>query len=414
MAVESQEGYCHRLKVLGPRSALPIYALTGLRLARQSFLRKKKEWGQGKNLLYYLNNLNIINASSKFNFFEAGVIMYLYKRLCIFMSIMSFISVYGADAGDENYEGHGREKRSFQADELPVQSLSSKVQKTVEVGNVFKPNSSDYCYDVSKLPAHTFNSMGLSGIYNDLTKRLSEQKRKMIDHDGPMPIEDLHRDVDIHRGSQSLIKMGPSKLNEQSEAVAAMLRWQRDCREYPKAFLSSPRDSTVTKLSTYLIGMIHHAKEDIKIACFHLTLYPVARALVERKNDGVTVELLTNEDQGSDKPGTVDGVNLMRKEGICIRCLQRSLQKPYPPSLHSKFFIFKNILGKQLVVTGSYNPTPNADANEWNDICISEGKAIYDQYITQFNKIKEHCLKIEQDFELTKKNNSISQSILGR
>ncbi len=158
--------------------------------------------------------------------------------------------------------------------------------------------------------------------------------------------------------------------------------------KFPQVFFSAdpynrPAD-TRPDLSLIIAGLIKNEKEKIYVCCFHFTLGSLGEALVEQKDKGVSVEIITNQSQGS-KPQDKFIITKLQESGIPVL----SPQNDKFEQMHHKFFIFqKNLLDKRLLVIGSYNPTKHGNTNSWDDIMILDDPVIIDQYLARFEEVK--------------------------
>lgn len=154
--------------------------------------------------------------------------------------------------------------------------------------------------------------------------------------------------------------------------------------QFPQVLFSAPRDRLSISLDLPLEALIMAEKEQIRACCYHLTRYNIARALVDKKREGIKVDLVTNRNQGENNP-VLHSLKHIVENGISV-CAPHSI--PYEMN-HHKFFIFSNnILNKKLVWTGSYNPTGYANNNAWDDVTISDDGRTNQQYINRFNEVK--------------------------
>lgn len=138
-------------------------------------------------------------------------------------------------------------------------------------------------------------------------------------------------------------------------------------------------------LKDILIALIKNEQEEIYISSFHLTLGSVGQALVEQKDKGVVVQVITNQlDKNNPKLWMLPAE--LQYQGISVV----SPQNDNFEQMHHKFFIFKkNLLGKSLLVTGSYNPTGHSDTHSWDDIIIIDDQDMINTYLERFNEIKK-------------------------
>jgi len=138
-------------------------------------------------------------------------------------------------------------------------------------------------------------------------------------------------------------------------------------------------------LKDILIALIKNEQEEICISSFHLTLGSVGQALLEQRDKGVVVQVITNQlDQNHPKLWMLPAE--LQHQGISVL----SPQNDKFEQMHHKFFIFKkNLLGKSLLVTGSYNPTQHSDTHSWDDIIIIDDQEMINTYLERFNEIRK-------------------------
>lgn len=138
-------------------------------------------------------------------------------------------------------------------------------------------------------------------------------------------------------------------------------------------------------LKDILIALIKNEQEGIYISSFHLTLSSIGKALLEEKNKGVVVQAIVNQPEKGN-PGLWSLPAELQHQGISVL----SPQNDRFEQMHHKFFIFKkNLLGKSLLVTGSYNPTSHSDTHSWDDIIILDDENIINRYLERFEEIKK-------------------------
>jgi len=154
---------------------------------------------------------------------------------------------------------------------------------------------------------------------------------------------------------------------------------------FPQALFTHPPYKDVLNrqnLDEVLKSLIANEQEKIYVCCFHITLRGVANSLVNAKNNGVAIDIITDQEQLYKDPAAI---NIIRENKISVLAPQNDKFE----NMHHKFFIFKNnIFNKSLVWTGSYNPTPNANERSWDDVVILDNPAIIEQYIKRFEEVK--------------------------
>lgn len=141
----------------------------------------------------------------------------------------------------------------------------------------------------------------------------------------------------------------------------------------------SPKDH----IADHLIALIAKEKTSIKAAVYALTHRGVAQALVQAKNRGVQVEVI------------IDPFSLKRRSAISILTKARipvfiwhpaneKSKETKKPLMHDKFCVF----GKNLVWTGSFNFTYDADLKNEENVIVLEDAALAARFEEQFNMIK--------------------------
>ncbi len=295
--------------------------------------------------------------------------MHFHKKLLLFLLVFSMY----AHAADQDLSPRASIKRARTEGDLSQEFYSPKKVKRNQV---------------------TIDCQNLDLVQRDNLFDLEPLKEKLRSKTEQLSTEDIEENMRVvatrKRMAAQMLEKDRTTLEKTCNDLKAMLLWQKHCREYPHTFFSNPRDTAETKLSTYLTGIIHHARDEIKIACYHIAFFPVAQAVVDRYKAGVIVSIITNKDQGN----VTSAVNFMKRNGISLFVPKKS--SSLYCNVHCKFFIFKNILGKKLVVTGSYNPTGSADKNEWNDLHITDHNKTFAQYTKQFNEmVREGCVSAD-------------------
>lgn len=145
-------------------------------------------------------------------------------------------------------------------------------------------------------------------------------------------------------------------------------------------------------LESILETLIMNEQKGISVSCFHLTLYNIAKHLVDQKNEGVHIEVVTNQTQGNTAP--LQGLKHIVDNGIVLMAPKN---KTYETN-HHKFFIFtSNVLSKPLVWNGSYNATGNSNSNSWEDVTILGDADVIQRFRGRFEQIKAASQPITQD-----------------
>ena len=163
-----------------------------------------------------------------------------------------------------------------------------------------------------------------------------------------------------------------------------------------KPYHNGPRIS----LDHALEALIMAEEEHISSCCFHLSLFNIARALVNKKIEGVQIELVTNQTQGMNP--SLHALKHMASNGVLLFSTRNSTWEMN----HHKFFVFKrNVLDKPLVWMGSYNPTGTSNDNAWDDVVILDDNEIIQSYLHRFAEIKSASKAITyQELQSTPSN----------
>ena len=137
------------------------------------------------------------------------------------------------------------------------------------------------------------------------------------------------------------------------------------------------------------IALIKNEQTAIRLCCFHITLESIAKALIKKMKQGVPVEIITNQKQGN-KENDDQIIKTLIESGIAVL----SPQKNSYEMMHHKFCLFDcNIGDKNLLWTGSYNPTPYTNRNSWDDVNILDHKTMIKQYSERFEEVKNRSSK---------------------
>ncbi|MFH1210309.1 MAG: phospholipase D-like domain-containing protein [archaeon] len=125
--------------------------------------------------------------------------------------------------------------------------------------------------------------------------------------------------------------------------------------------------------SQKVIREIQGANESVQFYAFSFTDKDIAQELVKKQKEGKMVEGLMEETQRSQ----YDQYDEMKDGGINVKWYEKKYK------LHDKVFI----IDRKIVITGSYNPTQNADKNNDENIMIIEDEAIAKEYAERFRTL---------------------------
>jgi len=133
----------------------------------------------------------------------------------------------------------------------------------------------------------------------------------------------------------------------------------------------SPEDGTLE----HILNAVGAAKQSIDFLAYSFTSDELGQALIKRARAGVTVRGVFDNDQYHSNAGTE--FDTLRKEGIDVRLDGNS------GLMHHKVFIIDG----QVVITGSYNFSNNAEHNNDENTIIIHNPDIAAQYANEFQKI---------------------------
>jgi phosphatidylserine/phosphatidylglycerophosphate/cardiolipin synthase-like enzyme len=133
----------------------------------------------------------------------------------------------------------------------------------------------------------------------------------------------------------------------------------------------SPQDGTLE----HILELVNSAKESIHFLAYSFTSDELSDALVERAKSGVTVIGVFDNDQYHSNSGTE--FDNLRNAGM-----QVSLDGN-PRLMHHKVII----IDQQIVITGSYNFSNNAEHNNDENTLIIHNPEIAARYLAEFQQI---------------------------
>lgn len=142
-------------------------------------------------------------------------------------------------------------------------------------------------------------------------------------------------------------------------------------------------------IKTVLLNLIKAEKESIQVAIYWKTQKDIADALIDAYERGVKVEIIADRSYGSDR---FSKIPYLANNKIPVWVFQTDLKTN--ALMHNKFVIFKNILGRPIVWTGSYNFTNRANDSNQENVIILEDKSIVESFCEQFTKIKKRSVLI--------------------
>lgn len=155
---------------------------------------------------------------------------------------------------------------------------------------------------------------------------------------------------------------------------------------YKQAFFSP--DDNVQEI---LVQLIDQEQTSIKIAIFSFTDGKIAQALVDARRRGVKVEVIVDVTGIKDKFSKIEW---LKSNGITVIVYDPKNTSIYNDIMHHKFVVFgKNVGGKSLLWTGSYNFTKSATLKNQENVLVLDEIHLIAKYERQFELIKERTGK---------------------
>ena len=151
---------------------------------------------------------------------------------------------------------------------------------------------------------------------------------------------------------------------------------------YKQAFFSPDDD-----LESLLIKLINAEERSIRVAVFSFTNGDIAQALILAHKRGISVEIITDISCLRDKFNKID---TLKKAGIKIWIYNPRNTGMLNNIMHNKFVLFeKNVGGKSLLWTGSFNFTKSAKINNQENIIIVDEMRLIERYSKQYSLLKQ-------------------------
>ncbi len=131
---------------------------------------------------------------------------------------------------------------------------------------------------------------------------------------------------------------------------------------------------------TILLKNIQSAKFEILVAVYSFSNKKIARALIKKSKEGISVKLKVDKKQASYNYSK-SVFDLLKSKNLDIEYI--SMLKHH--SMHNKFVV----IDKKTVLTGSYNFTKAATHSNWENLVQITDKMIALKYIDEWNKIQD-------------------------
>ena len=218
------------------------------------------------------------------------------------------------------------------------------------------------------------------GIVSDSDYGLMHNKFCVIDKEKILTGSFNPTDNDNYKNNNNLVIIYSRLLSENYEDEFDEL-WSREFGEgtrvkYPAILLNDMKIENYfcpeDKCSSRIIDLIKNAKQSIYFMTFTFTSEDIADALIE-KND-LDIKGIFDSGQASIKYSQFER---LKEFGINVK------KDTNKYKMHHKVFIIDN----QTVVTGSFNPTLSADANNDENLLIIHESKIADKFLEEFENL---------------------------
>jgi len=145
--------------------------------------------------------------------------------------------------------------------------------------------------------------------------------------------------------------------------------------------LFSPDDG-ITK---HLINRFNRAKRRIYAAIYMLTDRTIAQALIDAKNRGVDVQIVSDSVNVTSNYGKV---GLLKRNGVETHIFYKTRPQRGKTNqiMHDKFAVIDDG-----VWTGSFNWTISANRYNQENVIWCTAKSVLAKFVTQFEKLKARC-----------------------
>lgn len=187
-------------------------------------------------------------------------------------------------------------------------------------------------------------------------------------------------------GILSIFAAVSHELHVATDSAAQARKMVTNNQGYIKKALFSPDHD----IKTVILGLIKSTRGHIYLTTYTLTDKDIAQALIDKRNEGVAVEIVA--DYGCAKTPW-SKVPLLEKARIPLYVFPQcpnTTEKFGAALMHNKFIVFVNAFdNKTIVLTGSFNLTWSAANKNQENILVLEDYELAQTYIKQFGVLKE-------------------------
>lgn len=152
--------------------------------------------------------------------------------------------------------------------------------------------------------------------------------------------------------------------------------------------------TSIHEVTSIILYLLEQAQKSITVAAFALTDVRIADALINAHKRGVVVYIIVDGNKAKDRYSKVQKLVTSNLE---VWCYDPSLRPHYKkkdwsdPLMHHKCFVIDNV-----VITGSYNATKAAQADNIENINILRDPHAVEEHRQEFTRLKTYCKRCKK------------------
>lgn len=145
-------------------------------------------------------------------------------------------------------------------------------------------------------------------------------------------------------------------------------------------------DDPVKKI---LLGLIYHEKYAIKAALYQLTDADILKALLDARNRGVIIEVITDKSCLQSKH---EKISTLRRHGIKVYVYDKAYS-----IMHNKIWIFgRNLCNKALLFSGSANATMTGTTRNEENVMVIDRPDVVRAYSQKFDQLRQKIISMKK------------------
>ncbi|OMH85250.1 Mitochondrial cardiolipin hydrolase [Zancudomyces culisetae] len=280
----------------------------------------------------------------------------------------------GSSDSNQNtqYGNEPKPRPQISAQEASNMNLNDFIYRTLESSPSVMYNRNEFAGIYSNLLAHNNPNAGsLAKQIEDIVGRLSSNENDRATTS--WAIQMIGMAIDFNQGGQGQVISTPYQAPPpaaQSYGPRPSNNNQNNNDVYVNAYFFPSEDSFQK-----LISLLKNARRTLDICVFSITDDDIKYAIIDAKNRGVAIRIISDDDQA--KGLGADVFELRDEHGIPVRLDNRSSY------MHNKFCV----ADRNLVLSGSYNWTKNARKNNQENFIITNSRPAVDSFSREFEKL---------------------------